>query len=259
MSYSAWLAATVRKELTVRAGQPSASWPRDVGVTGGGEAALGGVADDSADPSDPASGGLEPGEAHQPDPVPLAWQVRNARFRSRAHDLRPAQHPVTGVQAFGDGWVFFYGSKRHPEAGKSATCSQAMHRFSWTGIPAELTRPVPSGQSRTTSVSTQSGNSATPHRCLPLSRTMPPTCRGEPGQVPGAAFAAGINRSFTAAESIVHTRQDWWSRPRWRSTRATRCPDLVRPHRGRPRADRVQRAVQPEPAGPHPHPAEGRG
>ena len=65
------------------------------------------------------------------------------------------------------------------------------------GGDGEPTRSVPSGQSRTTSMSAQSGNNATPHRRLPLSRTMPPTCRGEPGQVPGAAFAVGL-------ESIVH-------------------------------------------------------
>jgi hypothetical protein len=50
-----------------------------------------------------------------------------------------------------------------------------------------------------------------------------------------------------------------WSGPPWRSTRATRCPDLVRPHCDQPRADRVRPAVQPGPVGRHPHPAEGRG
>jgi hypothetical protein len=42
---------------------------------GGGEAVLGGVVDDCADPPDPAAGGLELGEVHLPDPVPLAWWV----------------------------------------------------------------------------------------------------------------------------------------------------------------------------------------
>jgi hypothetical protein len=49
---------------TARRRQPSASWPRDVGVTVGGEAVLGGVVDDCADPPDPAAGGLELGEVH---------------------------------------------------------------------------------------------------------------------------------------------------------------------------------------------------
>jgi hypothetical protein len=38
---------------------------------GGGEAVLGGVVDDCADPPDPATGGLELGEVHLPDPVPV--------------------------------------------------------------------------------------------------------------------------------------------------------------------------------------------
>ena len=49
---------------TARRRQPSASWPRDVGGDGGGEAVLGGVVDDCADPPDPAAGGLELGEVH---------------------------------------------------------------------------------------------------------------------------------------------------------------------------------------------------
>jgi hypothetical protein len=42
---------------------------------GGGEAVLGGVVDDCADPPDPASAGFELAEVDLPDPVPLRGRV----------------------------------------------------------------------------------------------------------------------------------------------------------------------------------------
>src|SRR6266536_2932702 len=84
--------------------QPSASGPRD----GGGQAVLGGVVDDCADPPDPAAGGLELGEVHLPDPVPLAWWVLEhplpqPRPRSavcpepgRQQQSPPAEGPLNG-------------------------------------------------------------------------------------------------------------------------------------------------------------------
>ena len=93
---------------TARRRQPSASWPRDVGGDGGGEAVLGGVVDDCADPPDPAAGGLELNEVHLPDPVSLAWwdsehPLPQPRPRSavcpepgRQQQSAPAEGPLNG-------------------------------------------------------------------------------------------------------------------------------------------------------------------